>query len=460
MKILFIIQGEGRGHLTQALSLRQKLTDEGHQVVGVLVGKSPARRLPDFFSKKIEAPVYPFESPNFLPSAQNKQVNLVKSVAYNVFRLHKYMSSIRYINRMIKETGADVVINFYELLTGLTYLFCRPKAVMVCIAHQYLFLHPDFTFPKENRLSLASLKFFTRITAIGAAKKLALSFRKMREVTADGIVVVPPLLRKEVLEMTPTKGDYLHGYLLNSGFGEEICSWHKVHPSVELHIFWDKKEVLPEVKVDSRLSFHQLNDTLFVRYMAGARAYATTAGFESVCEAMYLGKPVLMVPTHIEQACNAFDAVHAGAGVIADRFDLDALLQLSQTHQPDLAFSHWVKQADWLILREFREDAARGPAAALKPRRDGHGGLHGQRHADFCRDIRQGGGQHVAHTGGEDRHRPGSHGQPADKYDNGRGQPAHLFGPGDGNTAYIGVNKLVRPGSVRSRGAIFVQKQL
>lgn len=58
--------------------------------------------------------------------------------------------------------------------------------------------------------------------------------------------------------MTPTKGDYLHGYLLNSGFGEEICSWHKVHPSVELHIFWDKKEVLPEVKVDSRLSFHQL----------------------------------------------------------------------------------------------------------------------------------------------------------------------------------------------------------
>ena len=44
MKILFIIQGEGRGHLTQALSLRQKLMAEGHEIVGVLVGKSPARR--------------------------------------------------------------------------------------------------------------------------------------------------------------------------------------------------------------------------------------------------------------------------------------------------------------------------------------------------------------------------------------------------------------------------------
>lgn len=360
MKILFIIQGEGRGHLTQALSLRQKLADEGHLVVGVMVGKSPLRRLPVFFEEKIGAPVYSFESPNFLPSAKNKRVNLAKSIAYNAFRLHKYVSSIRYINRMIKETGADVVVNFYELLTGLTYLFCHPKAVMVCIAHQYLFLHPDFTFPKQNPLSLASLKFFTCITAIGASKKLALSFRKMREVPAKGIVVVPPLLRKEVLEMTPTKGDYLHGYLLNSGFSEEIRSWHKLHPSVDLHIFWDKKDVSPVVKVDSHLSFHQLNDTLFIRYMAGAKAYATTAGFESVCEAMYLGKPVLMVPTHIEQACNAFDASHAGAGVVADQFDLDALLRLSHTHQPNPSFTHWAKQADWLILREFRPDLLMG----------------------------------------------------------------------------------------------------
>ena len=75
MKILFVIQGEGRGHLTQALSLRQKLMGEGHEIVGVLVGKSPVRRLPDFFFEKIEAPVYLFEIPNFLPSAKNKHVN-------------------------------------------------------------------------------------------------------------------------------------------------------------------------------------------------------------------------------------------------------------------------------------------------------------------------------------------------------------------------------------------------
>jgi uncharacterized protein (TIGR00661 family) len=356
MRILFVIQGEGRGHLTQALSLRQKLVGEGHEVVGVLVGKSPARRLPAFFLDKIGVPVYPFESPNFLPTAKNKQVNLAVSIVYNLARLPKYLLSVRFINRMIRETEADVVVNFYELLTGFTYFLFRPKALMICIAHQYLFLHPDFKFPDENRLELAMLRFFTRLTAIGAAKKLALSFRKMREYGPEGLIVVPPLLRHEVLDIKPKQGEYLFGYLLNSGFSEEIIDWHKAHPEQELHFFWDRKTETAEFKVDERLSFHQLDDLLFLYYMSGAKAYATTAGFESVCEAMYLGKPILMVPTHIEQACNAYDAALSGAGIVADCFDLDRLSELSKNHSGNMSFRHWVKQADWLILREFRPD--------------------------------------------------------------------------------------------------------
>lgn len=356
MRILFVIQGEGRGHLTQALSLRQKLVGEGHEVVGVLVGKSPARRLPAFFLDKIGVPVYPFESPNFLPTAKNKQVNLAASIVYNLVRLPKYLLSVRFINRMIRETEADVVVNFYELLTGFTYFLFRPKALMICIAHQYLFLHPDFKFPDENRLELAMLRFFTRLTAIGAAKKLALSFRKMREYGPEGLIVVPPLLRHEVLDIKSKQGEYLFGYLLNSGFSEEIIDWHKAHPEQELHFFWDRKTETAEFKVDERLSFHQLDDLLFLYYMSGAKAYATTAGFESVCEAMYLGKPILMVPTHIEQACNAYDAALSGAGIVADCFDLDRLSELSKNHSGNMSFRHWVKQADWLILREFRPD--------------------------------------------------------------------------------------------------------
>ena len=71
MKFLFIVQGEGRGHLTQALTLEEHLLREGHEVVEVLVGKSRNRELPTFLRQKLKAPLSRFESPNFLPTPKH-----------------------------------------------------------------------------------------------------------------------------------------------------------------------------------------------------------------------------------------------------------------------------------------------------------------------------------------------------------------------------------------------------
>lgn len=123
MKFLFIVQGEGRGHLTQAITLEEMLLRNGHEVVEVLVGKSSSRTLPGFFNRSIHAPVKRFISPNFLPAADSKRPSLKKSVFYNLRKIPEYFRSMCYINQRIKETGAEIVINFYELLTGLTYAF-------------------------------------------------------------------------------------------------------------------------------------------------------------------------------------------------------------------------------------------------------------------------------------------------------------------------------------------------
>ena len=85
--------------------------------------------------------------------------------------------------------------------------------------------------------------------------------------------------------------------------------------------------------------------------MSGCRAYATTAGFESVCEAMYLGKPLLMVPAHIEQDCNAYDAARGGAGIISDNFEVDRLLEFARSeYQPEKNFRSWVRSCEWRLL--------------------------------------------------------------------------------------------------------------
>lgn len=366
MKVLFIVQGEGRGHLTQAIAMEDLLRRNGYEVVEVLVGKSNSRRLPGFFNRSIQAPVKRFLSPNFLPTTANKRASLSRSVAYNVMKLPTYIKSMHYIHTRIEESGAELVINFYELLTGLTYLLYRPAVPQISIGHQYLFLHRDFEFPGKNRLNLCLLRFFTRLTCIGAQEKLALSFREMEDDGTAHVRVVPPLLRKEVLSCEGTQGDYLHGYMVNAGFGENIKIWHGAHPEVPLHFFWDKQDEEEVCRVDETLTFHQIDDVKFLRYMAGCKAYATTAGFESVCEAMYLGKPLLMVPAHIEQDCNAYDAARSGAGVISDGFDLERLLAFSGSYRPDTSFRYWVRSCNWRILRciETAMDELRYPKSA------------------------------------------------------------------------------------------------
>ena len=240
MKFLFIVQGEGRGHLTQAITLEEILRRNGHEVVEVLVGKSSSRRLPGFFNRNIHAPVKRFVSPNFLPTPANKRVSLMRSVAYNLVKLPVYINSINYIRQRIEASGADRVINFYELLPGLTYFLFRPSVPQICIGHQYLFLHKSFEFPKADKVSLALLKFFTVLTSLGAKERLALSFRHMKDDPQNHIRVIPPLLRREVTLHEPYSGDYIHGYMVNAGFSENVMKWHRQHPRIPLRFFWDK----------------------------------------------------------------------------------------------------------------------------------------------------------------------------------------------------------------------------
>lgn len=356
MKFLFIVQGEGRGHLTQAITLEEILIRNGHEVVEVLVGKSSSRRLPGFFNRSMHAPVKRFISPNFLPTPANKRVSLVRSVAYNLIKVPTYLNSINYIHKRIEASGADMVINFYELLTGLTYFLFRPSVPQVCIGHQYLFLHKDFEFPSANKAGLALLKFFTELTSLGARERLALSFRGMANDEKNRICVIPPLLRKEVQLYEPFRGDYIHGYMVNAGFGESVMAWHKRHPEAPLRFFWDKWEEEPVKKIDDTLSFYQLDDVEFLKQMAGCKAYASTAGFESVCEAMYLGKPLMMVPAHIEQDCNAYDAARSGAGIVADNFDLGQLLDFAKDYQPNREFIYWVRGGEYTLLHLLEKD--------------------------------------------------------------------------------------------------------
>ena len=353
MKYLFVVQGEGRGHFTQALSLKSMLERNGHEVVSVMVGGSAKRTLPLFFTQKINTEIIQFQSPDFLPTPKGKHSPLLISILYNILLLPVYFLSMLTIRRTIRDKQPDVVINFYELMCGFTYGLFNPKPPMINVAHQYYFMTPAFRYTGEDNFQFRLLNFYSGLTTMNSLKILALSFRADENIQNGKISIVPPLLRQEVLQQKVNDGDYIHGYMLNSGFANELSTWSLNHPTQLLHFFWDKKNAKQTVMKTPMLTLHKLSDTLFLHYMAGSKAYATTGGFESVCEAMYMQKAVLMVPTHIEQECNVIDAARTGAGVSANEFDLDILLDFIPTYTKSMEFNYWTRTAESQFLFEL-----------------------------------------------------------------------------------------------------------
>ncbi|GIV60579.1 UDP- glucuronosyltransferase [Rhodocaloribacter litoris] len=363
LNCLFVVQGEGRGHLTQALALRALLRKAGHTVGGVLVGRNAQRTLPRFFLDKIDAPVSCFDSPNFAFDAHRRGIRTGATVWQNLCRLPGFRAGLEHIHRTVQRLRPDVILNFFEPLVALYTRLYRPGVPVVCIGHQYMFHHPAYPFPPGRAVQRSLARHYTDLTAAGAARRLALSFYPAEDLPARRLKVMPPLLRPELFRQPDgLEEPFFLIYVLNSGYAEAIVRWHERRKDVRLHCFWDRPDADEVLHYDDTLTFHRLDDEKFLALMARCRGLVCTAGFESVCEAMYLGKPVLMVPVegHFEQYCNARDAEAAGAGRYSPHFDLDRLLDfLPHYRRVAPHFRPWVAEAEARFLEEIEAVAGK-----------------------------------------------------------------------------------------------------
>lgn len=101
-------------------------------------------------------------------------------------------------------------------------------------------------------------------------------------------------------------------------------------------------------KVDETLTFHALDGRKFLDFLAACSGVCCTAGFETVAEALWLEKPVLLVPVegHIEQRCNASQANRLGIATWSEYMDPGKLKNLSDQPKADHAFRNWVLSAE------------------------------------------------------------------------------------------------------------------
>lgn len=354
MRVMFTVQGEGRGHMTQAISMRQILERNGHQVVAVLAGGNPQRPLPAFFEQAFK--VRRITSPTFAQK-ENRGISLRRSVIANAGQAPELKESLGVIEETIEETRPDLIINFLEPLMGVYNSLHRRRTPTLAIGHQFMLKHPGFLRVDDFKMQQLSMHQYVRLCG-ARSNYLALSFYNAPNARRGRLIVSPPLLREQLFQLKPTPGDYLLVYLVFHGFAPDIIRWSQQNPTIPIHCFYDKPDAPAEENVTDTLTFHRLHGEKFLQLMAGCRAVVCTAGFESVCEAAYLGKPLMMVPVenHFEQYLNGLDAEQAGIGIRDSTFNLSRLLE----YRPSAAlgaFKDWVDQCESILLEAIHKTA-------------------------------------------------------------------------------------------------------
>lgn len=257
--------------------------------------------------------------------------------------LPKYFRILRQLDAVVRETQPDVILNFFEPMAAFYAVTRRKRPPVIAIGHQFMFQHPGYVHPPRLWKQLLSVRIYTWL--LGArATKLALSLYEAPDLPGKRIFVGPPILRRQLFTLTPNpNGDFVLVYLLNHGYADQIIAWSAKNPRTRLHCFYDKPGAPAEFQHSPSLTFHRLDGEKFLRMMAECRHVVCTAGFESVSEAAWLGKPLFLVPVehHVEQQVNAMDAQQFGIGIAEKSFNLDRLAELPD-RLPTETFRAWL----------------------------------------------------------------------------------------------------------------------
>lgn len=356
---MLAVQGEGRGHMTQALTLYQLLTADGYDVCCVVVGGNPDRHQADFIRKSIPVPVVQVYSPYFVRRG-DRGISLPATLLNICYSLPRLYRSLRILHKLITFHRPSLVFQCYEPLVALYRMTHSFSGRIISVGHQYVYLHENFDFPTGFAGSKWLLKSYTRFTAVGSDLIFAISMYNMAPSRNPMLLVVPPMLRSEVLELKPSEEGYMLVYLVNAGYLEDIRAWSKMHPDVVIHCFTDLSRIHPDgckPGDHSSLSLHPLDAKKFLAYLSGCSVLVSTAGFETVCEARYLGKGCFVMPVegHFEQYCNARDAEVLGVAS-GLKFDLDRAMALSSAmHDPEENFKRWVEACPAILLKCLRQ---------------------------------------------------------------------------------------------------------
>jgi uncharacterized protein (TIGR00661 family) len=349
-RFVFIVQGEGRGHLSQAMAMEEYLLEDGHRVEAVFTSCNSRHPLPAYYKEAIGEKLTCFASPFFLRTPNRKGIYVGLTLLYNLLFIPRYLRSVRQIRHGIRKLKPDLVLNFYDVVGALALRKLPPGIARIGVGHHFYLHYKGYPCGRANPLHAFLLRWHTRVVLRACDRVLALSFRQEE---GDALFrITPPLIRASFRKSEYRPGERVLLYLLKEGFITDIIQMAREDPAFRADVF---SELPTDTPMPEGITLHGFSQESFRDHMSRCRFLVTTAGFETLAEAAYMGIPLAVIPAgnHFEQQCNALDLERSGLGIALNRID-STLLKEIPTVDPD-AFRNWVNACGELIRNELKE---------------------------------------------------------------------------------------------------------
>lgn len=370
MRILYGVVGEGMGHATRSKTSLEYLVSQGHHVK-VVVSNRAYGFLDKAFTSSTprtseardgQGAIDIIEIRGLIMHYVEGAFDEARSVLTNVLRVPGLLAENvgAYYEEVVRWKPQAVVSDF----DSFAYLFAKVHGLpILSIDNQQIMQRTEIPEAAQNEdlSSFRATKAFVKAKLPGCEKYVITSFfyPPIREKYEGKTVLVPPILRKSILDAKPTPVADAKHYLVY----QTSTSDSSLIPT--LNSVADQKFIVYGLNRDEQIgncTLKPFSETGFVNDLATSRGVLSNGGYSLLGEAVSLHRPVFSVPVRnqYEQLLNAWYIRDLGYGMYEERIEAEPL-RAFVSRTPDFAakvatFQHDSNQKLFATLRSTLED--------------------------------------------------------------------------------------------------------
>jgi len=309
-RIWYSVMREGYEHSTRSAAIIEELIKK-HTLLITGLNKSYF-----YLKKRFPNLVHEIQGPGFV--YENSEINTFGTVKEFLKTFpEKSKKNIFHIFNLIKRFNPDLIISDFEPASHYFAYFLGIPIIsidnMSVLSKCKVDIKDEDMVDYLSALTVINLfnpkSDYQLITAIG-------DFQTKEK----NVFLFPPILRKEILKIKSKKGDFVLVYQTSKTNKRLVEELLKIK---EKFVFYG----MNEDKKQGNIIFKRFSDKGFMKDLSNCKAIIMTGGFTTISEALYLKKPMLIIPAknQFEQKFNGLLLEKMGVGDCQESVDKEKI---------------------------------------------------------------------------------------------------------------------------------------